>query len=84
MTMMHQFQPVAALVHLKMWPRAPRAYLRTVTPSSIVPYIVMLPVPAPELEPEPLCAHALNNRTAAAAAKRNFMTACSGKDRLRF
>ena len=83
MTMMHQFQPVAALGHLKCG-RAPRAYLRTVIPSSIVPYIVMLPVPAPELEPEPPCAHALNNRTAAAAARRNFITACSGKDRVRF
>ena len=84
MTMMHQFQPVAALVHLKMGPHAPRTYLRTVTPSSIVPYIVMLPVPAPELEPEPPCAHALSSRTAAAAARRNFMTACSCKDRVRF
>ena len=46
MTMMHQFQPFTALVHLKMLPRAPRTYLRTVTPSSIVPYIVMLPEPA--------------------------------------
>jgi hypothetical protein len=54
----------------------PDAYLRTEIPSSIVPYIVMLPVPAPEFEPEPLCAQALHSRTAAtaaAAARRSFM-----------
>jgi hypothetical protein len=84
MTMMHQFQPVAALVRRKKRPQPPPDYLWTVMPWSIVPYIVMLPVPAPELEPDPPCAHALNSKTAAVAARRNFMTARSCKDRLRF
>jgi len=78
MTMMHQFQPPAR----PLGRRGAPAYLRTVMPSSIVPYIVTLPVPAPEDEPP--CAHALNSSTAAAIAKRSLITAYPRKDRLRF
>src|ERR1700755_355319 len=42
-------------------------------PSSMVPYIVMLPVPAPE--PPPPCAHALSSNAEATTARRVFMTA---------
>ncbi|SIT50242.1 hypothetical protein BN2476_760012 [Paraburkholderia piptadeniae] len=48
--------------------------LWTVTPLSIVPYIVMLPDPADD-GPAPPCAHALHRTMAATTEKRIFMTA---------
>jgi hypothetical protein len=47
MTMMHQFLPAVTVSRRGSF----NAYLRTEMPSSIVPYIVTLPVPA--LEPPP-------------------------------
>ncbi|BDC37523.1 hypothetical protein PTKU15_08200 [Paraburkholderia terrae] len=72
--MMHQFLPDAHARFARIR-RVPRAYhLRKVTPSSIVPYIVMLPDPADD-EPEPPCAHALQRTTAMTTANRIFITA---------
>jgi len=74
--MMHQFLPdvcmrrsgsVAAAVRVS-------SQLWKETPSSIVPYIVMLPDPAVD-GPDPPCAHALHRTTAVSTANRIFMTA---------
>src|ERR1700756_3861697 len=75
--MMHQFLPHLPVWHARFARRRPmpRAYhLRKVTPSSIVPYIVMLPDPADD-EPEPPCAHALQRTAEMTTANRIFMTA---------
>jgi len=61
-------------------------YLRTLTPSSIVPYIVMLPEPAPG-ELAPPCAQAAHDSTAmtAQAARMTFIGLCfPDKTRFRF
>lgn len=77
---MHQFQPqgeltpsgVAGAARSK--PALGR-YRRNEMPSSTVPYIEMLPEPAPE--PAPPCAHALHTSSTAAMARKRFMTADS-------
>jgi len=60
--MMHQILPIVS--HRQLW---------TAIPSSIVPYIVMLPDPADEPAPPP--AQALHRTAATTMEKRIFMTA---------
>ena len=77
--MMHQFLPAA---HVRFAARGSRgsgqmpraAHLRNVTPSSIVPDIVMMPDPADD-EPETPRAQAMHRTTAMTTANRIFMTA---------
>ncbi|CAG9230114.1 conserved hypothetical protein [Paraburkholderia sabiae] len=79
---MHQFLPDVCT-------RAPRggcasrpgSQLWNETPSSIVPYIVMLPDPADD-GPDPPCAHALQRTTEVSMANRIFMTASFAKRRM--
>ena len=88
-SMMHQLLPHLPVWHAQFKRRRrmpPTCHLRKVTPSSIVPYIVMLPDPADD-EPEPPCAQALQRTTAMTTANRIFMTAlCSlnGRKPFRF
>jgi len=69
MTMMHHFLPSGTIYQTVRQFR----YLRKVMPSSIVPYMVTLPVPAPDVEPP--CAQAPSNTIDATKAKTIFMTA---------
>lgn len=72
MTMMHHFLPATSVPPTQALTLR-RPYLWKVMPSSIVPYMVTLPVP--DAEPEPPCAQALSITIDATTAKTVFITA---------
>ncbi|MEM5372016.1 hypothetical protein V4C53_39185 [Paraburkholderia azotifigens] len=81
--MMHQFLPDVRAPFTQRRGCDSASQLWKETPSSIVPYIVMLPDPADD-GPDPPCAQALQSTAAVSTANRIFMTALFTKRKRAF